>query len=108
MSPALRELEAEGLILQAKSENSKTKRYQAEEDVAKVVYGVLKRREKPMIEQISKSHSKLQEQNKGGKKLNLKRLEKLGSMIQMAEIGLETLLAPNQSWWDHPEKIPGN
>jgi DNA-binding transcriptional regulator GbsR (MarR family) len=40
VSRALKELEAEGLIFQTESENSKTKRYAAEEDVAKIIQGV--------------------------------------------------------------------
>ena len=91
ISPALKELEAEGLIRPADSENSKTKRYQAEEDVTKIIQGVLKRREKPLIENIQKCHKQLSQESDVGESLNLKRLVKMGDMIQMAQLGLSTL-----------------
>ena len=95
VSPALKELEAEGLIRQTVSENSKTKRYQAEEDVNKVIHGVLKRREKPMIEKIQQSYSELGQAVSDKSVLNSERLQKMGAMIQIAEIGLSTLLQEN-------------
>jgi DNA-binding transcriptional regulator GbsR (MarR family) len=98
VSPALKELEFEGLILQTKSENSKTKRYIAEEDVAKIIQGVLKRREIPMIEKIWQHHSDLSLQIKNKESVNLDRLQKMGLMIQMAQMGLATLLDSDQMW----------
>ncbi len=91
MSPALKELETEGLIRQTHSENSKTKRYEAEENVTKIIQGVLNRREKPMIENIRKSHEKLSQQSAAAELLDLKRLETMGAMIQVAHIGLGAL-----------------
>ena len=95
VSPALKELEVEGLIRQAASENSKTKRYQAEEDVNKVIHEVLKRREKLMIEKIQQSYLKLGTEVTDESVLNHERLQKMGAMIQMAELGLSTLLQEN-------------
>ena len=92
VSPALKELEAEGLIRQVASENSKTKRYLAEEDVNKVIHEVLKRREKPMIEKIQQSYLKLGQEITEESAVNSERLQKMGAMIQVAELGLSTLL----------------
>jgi DNA-binding transcriptional regulator GbsR (MarR family) len=91
ISPALQELETEGLIKQTDSENSKTKRYEAEENVTKIIHGVLSRRERPMIENIQQSYMKLSEQCGDGESLNLDRLEKMGAMIQIAQMGLGAL-----------------
>ena len=60
VSPALKELEAEGLITQTESENSKTKRYVAQDDVFSVIRKVLNRREKPMIEKILSAQDRLE------------------------------------------------
>lgn len=98
VSPALKELEAEGLILQTKSENSKTKRYIAEEDVTKIIHGVLRRREKPMIDKIQQSHLQLIQQNSDSESINIERLQSLGLMIQMAQFGLGTLLETDQNF----------
>ena len=92
VSPALKELEAEGLIRQADSENSKTKRYEAEENVTKIIHGVLNRRERPMIENIRQSHEQLSQQSDKTESLNLDRLEKMGTMIQVAQMGLSAVL----------------
>ncbi len=98
ISPALKELEHEGLIRQTKSENSKTKRYEAEENVSKIIEGVLKRREIPMIEKIQQHHNNLSLQVKNNESVNLDRLQKMGMMIQMAQMGLGTLLDSDQMW----------
>ncbi len=98
VSPALKELEAEGLIRQVQSENSKTKRYQAEEDVTKIIHGVLLRREKPMLDHISQSHLELSQEAAASEDLNLERLEKMGMMIQMGQLGLRSLLEADQAW----------
>lgn len=92
MSPALKELEAEGLIRQIESENSKTKRYEAEQDVIKIIHGVLRRREKPMIDQIQKSYLRLSEQCSSSESINSDRLQSMGLMIQMAQWGIHNLL----------------
>jgi DNA-binding transcriptional regulator GbsR (MarR family) len=92
MSPALKELEAEGLIRKTTSENSKTKRYVAEDDVVKIIHGVLNRREKPMIDKIQKSYHQLSQQVSVSESLNSERLQSMGLMIQLAQMGLGTLL----------------
>jgi DNA-binding transcriptional regulator GbsR (MarR family) len=92
VSPALKELELEGLIKQVESENSKTKRYAAEENVSKIIQGVLKRREQPMIGKIQKSHQELIETDNIKELLNYDRLKKMGIMIQLAELSLQTLI----------------
>lgn len=93
ISPALKELEAEGLIKRAPSENSKTKRYQAEEDVVPIIHGVLKRREQPMMNQIFESYEDLKNSPPEEGALKPERLEKMGKMIQMGQMGLFTLLS---------------
>lgn len=97
VSPALKELEAEGLIFQCKSENSKTKRYAAVDDVNKVIKGVLNRREKPMIEKIHQSYLKTAQQGDSDS-MNPERLATLGAMILMAQMGLGSLLEVDSMW----------
>lgn len=98
ISPALKELEHEGLIKQAKSENLKTKRYEAEEDVTKIIHGVLKRREKPMIDKISQCHIELRQECSESDSLDEVRIERMGLMIEMARLGLASLLDADQIW----------
>ncbi len=96
VSPALKELEKEGLITQVRSENSKTKRYQAEEDVEKIVKGVLHRREKPMLKKISESFAEMAGKDGLPIELKLDRLRKMEAMIQAAQLSLELLLNSDQ------------
>ncbi len=95
VSPALKELETEGLIVQTESENSKTKRYIAVDDVTKIIQGVLKRREVPMIDKIRQHHGEVLASSAKNKNLNFDRLQKMGTMIQMAQMGLEYLVESN-------------
>jgi DNA-binding transcriptional regulator GbsR (MarR family) len=92
VSPALKELEDEGLIERVPSENSKVKRYAAVDDVEKVIKGVLKRREKPMLEKILKSYSALPKASLAKVGYRPDRIEAMGAMIQMAQMGLQMLL----------------
>lgn len=92
VSPALKELEAEGLILPSESENAKTKRYRAEDDVEKIIKGVLKRREQPLIGKISKSFAKLSREATAQSAWSAERLEKMGGMIKTAQLTLNLLL----------------
>lgn len=96
VSPALQELLDEGLIAQAESENSKTKRYEAVEDVITVIRSVLNRRERPMMDRIIESHGKLKKRAPHG--FNSRRLKKMGSMINTAHLGLAFLSEPSESW----------
>lgn len=90
VSPALKELESEGLILQIESENSKTKRYQAEENVEKIIHDVLNRRERPMMREISNSFAVLAA--KGDAAFRPQRIENMEKMIQTAQMSLNLLL----------------
>ncbi len=93
VSPALKELEMEELIVRAPSENTKVKRYAANEDVMKVIKGVLKRREKPMLDKVHNSYESLSTNTLSGQNgLHSERFTKLGEMINTAQLGLQLLL----------------
>lgn len=96
VSPALKELEDEGLILQVPSENSKVKRYAANEDVESVIKGVLKRRELPMLQEVWKSYTALYKSVTSSEGVRADRFERLGEMIKTAQMGLGLLLAFNE------------
>ena len=96
VSPALHELVEEGLITATESENSKTKRYEAVEDVMTIIKDVLNRRERPMMDRITQSHAELKSGSK--KELNPERLLKMGKMIQSAEMALLFLSEPGEPW----------
>ncbi len=98
VSPALKELEDEGLIFQTKSENSKTKRYEAEENVTEVIHNVLKRRERPMLDRISKKFEALKNHQGSEQYLDPLRLNNVDTMIQTAQMGLIFLLEPDKIW----------
>ena len=93
VSPALKELEEEGLIFQTESENSKTKRYRAVDDVFQSIKNVLNRREKPLIERIVDAQQKLGlEVSKVNSAchlfINHDRYENLKKMTDTAQLGL--------------------
>ncbi len=93
MSPALRELEDEGLIFQTDSENSKTKRYAAVDDVYKVIKSVLDRREKPLIEKIVAAQGRLGDElshpdSASAQTLNKLRYQNLKRMTEVAQMSL--------------------
>ena len=92
VSPALKELEAEGLIRQVASENSKTKRYEAERNVTKVIRDVLERREKPMIAEVRAEFAKLQQSTKATADLDPERLKIMNDLIDTAHSSLNMLL----------------
>ncbi len=98
VSPALRELEQEGLLVPLKSENSKTKRYGAEDNVTQIIRLVLLRREQPMIANIQKSFDGLSSRHSAVIGLNQKRIDKLGALIQSAQLGLSFLLESEDLW----------
>ena len=100
VSPALKELESEKLILEIKSENAKVKRYVAVDDVGAVIGKVLEKREKPMMNQISEALQKLKKNEVSEIKdfLNSKRLKEIDQMIGTAQMGLALLLAKNTFW----------
>ncbi len=92
VSPALKELEEEGLILQVESENAKLKRYRAQDDVSAIIQGVLRRREKPMLEQVERAYGQLKAIAQEDLSLRKDRLEHLGQMISFAQTGLTFLM----------------
>ncbi len=101
VSPALKELEHEGLIGQVKSENSKTKRYAAVEDVTSIIRGVLVRREKPMISKIKACHVQLAGYaggDAGGEFIDPTRMQTLGTFIHTADLALSTLVDSEAVW----------
>lgn len=98
VSPALKELESEGLIRLAQSENSKTKRYEAVDDVVQVIRDVLERREKPMIGEIMNRYQSLKKDSGAESELNSERLEKLGSMIERAQLTLIMFTESDEMW----------
>lgn len=98
VSPALKELEAEGLIFQTESENSKTKRYSAPENVNKIIQNVLRRREKPMMKKIVTSYEELVDHVSDKTEIDQSRLQRLGKMINTAQMGLLLLAETDQFW----------
>lgn len=98
VSPALKELEAEGLIFNVPSENSKTKRYEAEEDVGKIIQQVLSRREVPMMNEIQISFQELEQSKSSTDNLREDRLKNMGTMIQLAQLALLGLVSGQGPW----------
>lgn len=98
VSPALKELEAEGLIFQTESENAKTKRYKATEDVIKVIQGVLKRREAPMIRRVSQKLTRLQSSSKESRGIDNSKLKNLENMVNKAQMALLLLTESEEIW----------
>lgn len=96
VSPALKELEAEGLISNVKSENSKVKRYLAKEDVFETINSVLDRREKPMMKKIKSAFRQIEQGQI--EHICQERVEFLGEMIQGAEIMLESIGQSGKIW----------
>lgn len=96
VSPALKELEDEGLIFLTESENSKTKRYRAVDDVFQVIRSVLNRREKPLLERIIDAQERLgiEISNPGSacaKTINPERYQNLKRMTEVAQMSLSMI-----------------
>ena len=98
VSPALQELQDEGLIKEVESENQKTKRYAAVEDATSVIREVLRRREKPLMESIVDRHHELASEISEGGFVDADRFAKVGSLIQTAHLSLLTLLEADDLW----------
>lgn len=98
ISPALKELEDEGLIVQVESENSKTKRYAAVPEVSQVIRSVLIRREQVMLSEAEKRCQDLVDKTEHSASINKQRLDQLARMIQMAQGGLAYLVASEEMW----------
>jgi len=99
ISPAITQLESEGLIRQIESENAKTKRYVAVDNVDEVIRQVLKRRELPMLsnvagalESISDEFAVSQSFARGD------RLKELKKMVETAQSALAFLIASEDFW----------
>lgn len=95
VSPALQELQNDGLIVEVISENSKTKRYQAVENVTEIIQKVLRRRELPMMEKISDRFKDVSEDSSS---LDASRVDKLSSLIQTAHFSLLALVESDDIW----------
>lgn len=98
VSPALQELLEEGLIRAAPSENSKIKRYEAVEDVAGVIRGVLRRREQPMIAEAAAKLRAVQQIATAEGNIDIQRLDQLSAMIQSAEFALTAMVDSDEFW----------
>lgn len=92
VSPALGELEEYGLILPAESENDKTKRYTADEDVSAVIRRVLKQREQKMINNVAKQVAELKKNRLSNDEIDPKRLTQLADMTDSAQLMLSLLV----------------
>ncbi|MFN8792526.1 MAG: GbsR/MarR family transcriptional regulator [Bdellovibrionales bacterium] len=101
ISPALSELEKYGLLI-VEEDGKKTKRYQAAPDVYGVIRSVLARREADLIRQAQKKWQALSETQGAPTTSNAlvvpERLEEVGTMIALAQQGLEFLLGPASEW----------
>ena len=95
VSPALQELQKDGLIVEVISENSKTKRYQAVENVTEIIQKVLRRRELPMMEKIS---ARFKDVSEDSSSLDASRVDKLSSLIQTAHFSLLALVESDDIW----------
>lgn len=91
ISPALKELVKEGLIFQVDSQDAKTKRYGAVEDIENVIRRVLDRREKPMVTQIELAFADLQKTS-NSKDFNPNHIQVMQSMVSYARMGLELIV----------------
>ncbi len=98
VSPALKELIKEGLIQTTQSENSKTKRYEAHDNVSTVIRGVLRRREQRMLADAAAKHVALLDVARSTTSLNSKRIETLGTLIQTAQFSLAALVNEDDFW----------
>lgn len=93
VSPALKELHAEGLIMEVESENAKVKRYAAVEDVGSVIKRILQTRERQMMDEIQSAFDGL-----NAEALDSRRLQAMGEMIQAAHFGLSAILESEFIW----------
>ena len=100
VSPALKELHAQGLINEVPSENAKVKRYAAVEDVGAVIKRILQTRERQMMDEIQIAFDGLDESRQPGLKefVDSDRLLSMGEMIQAAHFGLSAVLESEFVW----------
>jgi DNA-binding transcriptional regulator GbsR (MarR family) len=100
VSPALKQLEKEGLIYEVESENAKVKRYAAADDVGAVIRRVIAKRESKMISETQNAFQQLNRQFNQGLKdfVNLDRAGSMGRMIETAQLGVDFVLATDDLW----------
>lgn len=100
VSPALKELESEGLITEVPSENAKVKRYAAVEDVGQVIRGVIRRREAKMIDETQQAFHRLKQERSEVMKdfLNPERADSMERMLDTAQLGIDFILGTEQLW----------
>jgi DNA-binding transcriptional regulator GbsR (MarR family) len=90
LSFAIQDLLSYKLIKPAKSENQKTKRFVAEEDVFGVIIGILKNREWELIQQAQKEQDLVVDRlDQYQNEVNSAKLQMLGLMIAQAKIFLK-------------------
>jgi len=100
VSPGLKELEREGLIIEIQSENAKVKRYSAVEDVGEVIRQVISRRESKMINDTQNAFLKLNQESNDDIKdfLNPNRANSVGRMLETAQLGIDFILGTDHLW----------
>ena len=101
VSPALKELESEGLIFEVKSENGKVKRFAAVDDVGAVIRRVIKTRESKMIRETQNAFAKLSQESTSTnikEFVNPDRLSAMGKMLDTAQLGIEFILGTDHLW----------
>jgi DNA-binding transcriptional regulator GbsR (MarR family) len=100
VSPALKELQAEGLIDESISENAKVKRYVAIEDVGSVIRRVVKTRESKMIDEAQNAFQKLNRESNHDLNsfVNPERALLMGRMIETAQLGVAFILGTENLW----------
>jgi predicted transcriptional regulator len=97
VSPALKQLMAEGLIARSTGKDAREYVYQAVEDVESVILTVLKRREVPMLQKIERQFGQFR---KGaGQGFSQARIARLGAMIIASRSMLEMLVDAQEVPW---------
>jgi DNA-binding transcriptional regulator GbsR (MarR family) len=93
VSPALKELQAEGLIDESISENAKVKRYVAIEDVGSVIRS-------KMIDEAQNAFQKLNRESNHDLNsfVNPERALLMGRMIETAQLGVAFILGTENLW----------
>ncbi len=94
ISTAVNELEEYNLICQVESENSKTKRYEANPDVFKVIKDILMRRELMIMHNISSKFELVEKtiHAKEDQKIDRHKMQELGQMIGNADNILNAII----------------
>ncbi len=91
VSPALRELEANGLI-HTSYDGNKTKRYSAEPDVLKVIKEVLLKRESRLIQKVARNLAALEKSQASDSLLQAERMLEVRRMVDLAQLMIAMLV----------------